>query len=181
MNTMTSETKLYDSKADTEDHIRKVAENMLDVRMLLGFRARIHDESKLRSPEKEIFDKVTPKLRGLTYGSEEYEASLEAMKPALDHHYKHNSHHPEHYIDGVNGMCLIDLIEMLCDWKAATERHADGSLAKSLVINQRRFNIDEQLQSILINTAHRLGWAKAADVAKAKKNMEPIPVTEQTK
>lgn len=177
---MNTDNKPYDSKADTEDHIRKVAENMLDVRMLLGFRARIHDKSKLESPEKEIFDKVTPKLRGITYGSEEYKASLAEMKPALDHHYRHNSHHPEHYGEnGISGMCLLDLIEMLCDWQAATERHADGNLAKSLVINQRRFNIDDQLQAILINTAHRLGWVKPAHVADALS--ATIPVTEQKK
>jgi hypothetical protein len=44
------------------------------------------------------------------------------MKPAIQHHYKANSHHPEFYDNGVEGMSLFDVLEMLLDWKAATER-----------------------------------------------------------
>jgi len=40
---------------------------------------------------------MTPKLAGSTYGSEEYKAFLGQMKPALDHHYAVNDHHPEHF------------------------------------------------------------------------------------
>lgn len=59
---------------------------------------------------------------------------------------------------GVAGMSLLDLIEMFCDWKAATERHADGDLAKSIEINAKRFKLDPQLVSILLNTKRELGW-----------------------
>ncbi len=59
---------------------------------------------------------------------------------------------------GINGMSLLDLIEMLCDWKAAGERHADGSMERSLTINRERFKISPQLQSILENTAREMGW-----------------------
>ncbi len=55
-------------------------------------------------------------------------------------------------------MNLIDIFEMLADWKAATERHDDGSLGRSLTIQASRFNISPQLQSILYNTARDLGW-----------------------
>ena len=71
----------------------------------------------------------------------------------LDHHYKHNPHHPEHHEAGVNGMTLIDLVEMFCDWLAAVERHADGDIFKSIEINTKRFNLSQQLVDILINTA----------------------------
>ena len=148
----------YDSTNDTKEHITKVQENMEMFLMLLKFRAEIHDASKLKSPEKEIFDTVTPRLQKLTYGSEEYKASLAEMKPALEHHYANNPHHPEYHSNGINGMNLIDLVEMLCDWKAATERHDDGDISKSLEINQSRFQISDQLQSILQNTVVALGW-----------------------
>jgi hypothetical protein len=59
---------------------------------------------------------------------------------------------------GIDGMSLLDLIEMLCDWKAAGERHADGSMSRSLQINKERFQVSPQLQSILENTARELGW-----------------------
>jgi len=45
------------------------------------------------------------------------------MKPAIEHHYKNNRHHPEHFNNGIDEMNLVDLIELLCDWKAASERN----------------------------------------------------------
>ncbi len=121
-------------------------------------RANEHDASKLVSPEKEVFDYATPRLAGCTYGSEEYKGFLVELKPALDHHYAVNSHHPEHYKSGIQGMSLLDIIEMLCDWKAAGERHNDGSMVKSLHINRKRFDISEPLDTILENTAREMGW-----------------------
>lgn len=153
--------ELYDSRQDTLDHISKVQGHLLDVELDLRLRMRIHDASKLQSPEKEVFDSVTPKLKALTYGSDEYKAALAEMGDALKHHYEHNSHHPEHFIDGVNDMTLVDIIEMLCDWKAASERHANGDFAESLRINRERFHISNQLYSILLNTAIEKGWIQA--------------------
>lgn len=75
------------------------------------------------------------------------------MKPALEHHYANYRHHPEHFVDGVNDMNLIDLVEMICDWKASTLRHNDGNLLKSIEINAQRFGMSEQLTQILVNTA----------------------------
>jgi hypothetical protein len=107
-----------------------------------------------------VFDEYTPKLKRSTYGSDEYKGFLEAMGPALDHHYDVNRHHPEHFEQGIGGMNLIDLIEMMADWKAATERHEDGDLERSLRINQERFGISDQLVAILRNTAIDQGWLR---------------------
>lgn len=151
-----------DSTQETEAHIKRVVDLLTDCLDNIAKRQDAHDASKLESPEKECFDEVTGVLRGLTYGSDEYKAQLAKLKPALDHHYAHNSHHPEHYGNGIDGMSLLDLIEMLCDWKAAGERHADGSMSWSLMVNQSRFKISDQLQSILQNTAIELGWMKSS-------------------
>ena len=148
----------YDSTADTRKHIDKVRSNIELVRALLAHRGTVHDASKLQSPEKEAFDEVTPLLRGTTYGSEEYKANLRRIKPAIDHHQKNNSHHPEFYENGIDGMSLLDLIEMFCDWKAATERHADGDIKRSIAINKDRFAMSPQLASILENTRRELHW-----------------------
>ena len=148
----------YDSTPDTVDHVLRVQDLLGEVYANLAKRAARHDRSKLLSPEKEIFDVYTPKLKELTYGSDEYRAALAGMKPALDHHYAKNSHHPEHFADGINGMSLLDLIEMLADWKAATERHEDGDLRQSIVLNRDRFSIDSQLLDIIWNTVYELGW-----------------------
>lgn len=144
--------KAYDSTKDTLLHIRRVSELLHSVIADFAERASKHDASKLESPEKELFDQYTPLLKQTTYGSTEYENYLKELKVALDHHYQNNSHHPEHHIQGIYGMNLFDLLEMLVDWKAATERHADGSMEKSLDINVGRFHISHELYWILKNT-----------------------------
>lgn len=147
----------YDSGPETIEHIRQVAERLKNVCTELRDRGQFHDASKLGPDEKPIFDRVTPKLKGLVYGTDEYRASLKELGPALDHHYAVNSHHPEHYGAGVAGMDLLDLIEMYCDWAAATLRTKDGDMSKGLEINAERFKIEPQLASILRNTWTRHG------------------------
>jgi hypothetical protein len=149
---MNEQTTTVDSRVQTYMHIHDVQQLLaLVIGDLLG-RQMVHDLSKLCDPEVSVFDEFTPKLAGTTYGSEEYKSFLVAMKPALDHHYAANSHHPEHYTNGIRGMSLLDLIEMLCDWKAATGRHADGDIRKSIEINQKRFGYSDELKQILLNT-----------------------------
>lgn len=143
---------------DTEVHIENVKGYMQNIMDLIYERSMKHDASKLQDPELSIFTEYTPKLANTTYGSEEYKEHLKGMQVALDHHYASNSHHPEHYDNGVNDMDLLDIVEMLCDWKAATERHNDGDIMKSLEINKTRFNIDDQLFAILENTVKRMEW-----------------------
>jgi len=150
----------YDSKVDTLLHIKRVAELLTNAATELIKRANVHDNSKLESPEKELFDEYTPKLKDSTYGSEEYKGFLKELKVALDHHYAFNSHHPEHYEMGIDEMDLFDVIEMFFDWKAATERHADGDIYKSIDINKDRFSMSTQLAEIFHNTARKLGYKK---------------------
>jgi Family of unknown function (DUF5662) len=149
---------MEDSTVATLKHSRRVDELLLELMWEIGLRVTKHDESKLSSEEKDVFDEYSPKLKACTYGSEEYYGYLEAMKPALEHHYANNRHHPEHFSNCVSGMTLVDLIEMLSDWKAATERHEDGNLERSLEIQRDRFGLSDQLYSILRNTAAEAGW-----------------------
>lgn len=148
----------HDSRADTLLHIRRVATLLHRAAGELLARADRHDASKLEDPERAIFDEYTPKLAGMTYGSDEYREALAAMKPALDHHYAHNSHHPEHHAEGAQGMDLFDVLEMLLDWKAATERHHDGDIARSIEVNRDRFRLEPGQVAWLRNTARNLGW-----------------------
>ena len=149
----------YDSTADTKRHIRRVRRLLRECIGDLKQRAIDHDRSKLEEPEKSVFDRVTPQLAGSTYGSEEYSAFLADMKPALDHHYAENDHHPEHFADGIHGMDLIQLLEMVCDWKAASERHANGDILRSIEINAKRFGYSPELEGVLRRTAERLADA----------------------
>lgn len=178
----------YDSTKDTMQHIENVQAFLGEIQANIAIRSLLHDRSKLQSPEKEMFDEFTPKLCALTYGSMAYRQALVDMGPALEHHYVNNTHHPEHYgyaecdlcfthhprdhegrcntcqhgtftlRPDVSKMTLLDVLEMLADWRAAGMRHADGDFAKSLEINQARFEIPDYLQQMLIATAKELGW-----------------------
>lgn len=137
---------------DTLQHIGRVREFIFRCTDALIIRAADHDKSKTEPPEAEVFDDYCKKLKGLVYGSDEYKAVLKEMKPCVDHHYSLNRHHPEHFPNGIQGMSLIDILEMLCDWRAACERHATGDIRKSVEINQKRFGYSDELKQVLLNT-----------------------------
>lgn len=138
---------------DTIKHIENVRHFIKLITDKLTIRGINHDKPKLESPEVEIFTEYTPKLAASTYGSPEYNEFLAEMRIALEHHYSNCRHHPEHFSKGINDMNLVDIVEMLCDWKAASMRHNDGNLLKSIEINAKRFGYDDQLKQIFINTA----------------------------
>jgi len=156
----------FDSTGDTLRHSLRVGALMGEAIKELVDRSVRHDLSKTEPPELEVFNEFTPRLRCTTYGTPEYRANLEAMGEALRHHYEVNRHHPEHFADGVGGMTLVDLVEMLADWKAASERHADGCLRASLDVQRVRFGIDAQLWRVLVNTAEWFGWLDGAPAAR---------------
>jgi hypothetical protein len=181
---------------DTMRHIERVRNLLNKIVTDLLRRGEEHDQSKLESPEVEIFAEFTPKLAAMTYGSPEFNECKANMRVALEHHYAKNAHHPEHYPENntseyktlmydinclekddylptatrtrlidklksdaesikssVNNMTLLDVIEMLVDWKASSERHHDGNILKSIEINATRFGMSPQLVHIFENTA----------------------------
>jgi hypothetical protein len=157
-NKMTTEEIEFEN--ETRKHQQRVAYFMSLLARKIIKRANTHDASKLQSPERELFCKTTAKLKGLTYGSDEYKKSLEELGPALSHHYSYNGHHPEYFrlncYETVHGMVgamdIVDLLEMICDWLAATDRHADGDISKSIQINRKRFNFSDDVVGILEQT-----------------------------
>ncbi len=149
--------KNYDCRKDTEKHIKRVGFYLKKCRVEIAKRAKKHDYDKIHNKiEKKLFDEYTPKLKNCTYGSDEYKTFLKGLKEGLDIHYSNNRHHPEFFENGIQGMNLIDLLEMICDWKAASERHNDGDIYKSLEINQKRFGYSNELKLILKNTVNFL-------------------------
>jgi hypothetical protein len=137
----------------TVEHIALVQRLLLSAQIELARRIVTHDQSKLHSPEWEMYREIIPKLESVPYGSDEYEAlRREMLDGALKHHFEHNRHHAEHFENGIDGMNLFDVLEMLIDWMAVTSLRTDGDIAKSIEINQKRFGISPQLKQILINT-----------------------------
>lgn len=144
------------SNMETVQHIHKVRELLYTMIGELDERARLHDLSKLESPEQEIFGANFKELANVEYGSIEYTAMKVKVQPAIEHHYANNRHHPEHHKNGINDMNLIDLCELLCDWNASSKRNKNGNIRKSIDINAERYNIGEQLRGILENTVKEL-------------------------
>ena len=119
-------------------------------------RALVHDASKLGRTESIYFAKAN-RLRDMEYGSLTYQANLkDCLGPALDHHYRNNPHHPEHF-GNIDQMSPLDLIEMLADWKAAGRRHRTGSMEKSLDVNKARFEMEEGMEKGLRRDAYEIG------------------------
>lgn len=143
-------------KDDTWRHIHRVQHFMLVAAVQLLERAHQHDQSKLESPEAELFAEWTPKLAAVTYGSPEYDAFRKELAVALNHHYANNRHHPEHWKNGIEDMNLLDILEMFCDWMAASERHNDGNIRKSIEINAPRFDMSPQLRRLFENTVEAI-------------------------
>ena len=152
---------MSESKYKTMRHIETVR-NFIDcvIRELLS-RQEQHDQSKLQQPEVDVFEIYTAKLRDCIYASDEYKKYMEEMKPAIDHHHTCNRHHPEYFVDSIRGMDLVDLIEMLCDWKSATMRHNTGDIYKSLELNQKRFGYSDDIKRLLKNT---VDWLEQQNV-----------------
>jgi hypothetical protein len=144
------------TNAETLVHIHNVNQLLHQVSINLLRRAENHDKTKLGGMELSTFVEYTPKLKTMEYNSDEYKECLKNMAPALDNHYKNNSHHPEHFENGIDGMSLLDILEMVIDWKAATLRTKNGDILKSLEIQKERFNISDQLYDIILNTINEL-------------------------
>jgi hypothetical protein len=139
-------------RARTLEHIQRVQFYLHKFSKKMMDRAESHDKSKLGEPEARAFVLVGERLRGLEYGSDEYQESLRDLAPALEHHYANNRHHPEHFKNGIADMNLLDLVEMFCDWKASSERQNSGNLRKTLEENGKRFQMDPMLVRILENS-----------------------------
>jgi hypothetical protein len=122
----------------------------------LFFRSFSHDWSKYSWIEAKGFATTIFDLKNSTYGSNEYKALLDKLKPSLNHHYKKNKHHPEYWKNGINGMSITNKIEMVIDWRSATRRHANGNIFESININQKRFGYSDEDKYFFIEIAEYL-------------------------
>jgi hypothetical protein len=151
---MDTANNLTDEQKHIVEHITNVMENIFIIKRELSLRAKVHDKSKLMSPEIEYLEQLPPKKDRPIFGTEEYDEVSEQLSPALKHHYKVNRHHPQYFENGINDMTIVDIIEMFCDWMASAEDHeTNGNIYRSIKICSKKFGICEQLMLIFRNTA----------------------------
>lgn len=150
---MNEDLLMHDS--ETLKHVNEVRANIWNLITELDRRAQHHDATKFEEPERSVFAANTPKLAKTEYGTPAYDELLKEVKVAIDHHYSKNTHHPEHWPNGIEDMDLLDVVEMLCDWAAAVKRNKNGNVHKSIQHNKDRFGISPQLTKIMENTVNR--------------------------
>lgn len=115
-----------------------------------------HDDSKLQDPELSFRVKFEFPYPGAPFGSKEYDENIKALEPGLKTHYKENLHHPEHFENGIRGMTLIDIVEMLCDWVAASNRKSGSPMEESVEFLADKYSFSEDLKDIFLNTIQYL-------------------------
>ena len=121
--------------------LRTLAREMLN-------RADAHDLSKLGPDEfggMIAIDRIADKC-GLN--SPEYMAALSGG--AIQLHVSRHSHHPEYHVSGVQNMSLLDIVEMVCDWKAANVLRGHPEWNESVRMMSERLGLSSE-QIYLIN------------------------------
>lgn len=127
----------------TTKHKLQVMRFMLRVCFRILKRAWVHDFSKYSRHEAPYFAAAAD-TKNIKYDSPEYKESLKQLEVALAHHYERNSHHPQHHENGIKDMHPLDIVEMLCDWKASTLRYKGGDIKESVRLNKARFGYSEE-------------------------------------
>lgn len=148
----------FDFLCDTILHVSEVQENLEIIASELRKRGFAHDRTKFQAIEFDAFVSTRNQFKKANYGSKEYQECVDAVKPAVDHHYQNNRHHTGYHINGVNDMTLIDVVEMICDWQAAARRSPDKKFEDTLDYAFKKYKIDDQLKGIIINTLKALDW-----------------------
>lgn len=145
---------MTNTENETRSHIHRVQELMYRLVNLLLERCETHDKSKLSEPEKSGFEKMDSEPY-YPYGSQEYFDKLERYAPILEHHYKLNPHHPEHYSGFIAEMDLLDILEMVCDWASRRGGLCENEMISLVEQQSERFSIPSELSNILLNTMQR--------------------------
>lgn len=145
---------------DTRLHILNVQKQMSKAIEELTKRSYNHDASKYDVEESHTYARVVPMFKGKVYGTPEHKAVGDLLGDAWNHHEQNNDHHTGFHANGVIDMNLMSIIEMLCDWKAVSLRDPNQDFSKSCEMNCKKYGMDVQLQSVVINTAKSLGMFK---------------------
>lgn len=140
------------TKEYTLRHIDSVRAKIFKVVDELTQRAKFHDSSKLREPELSLWRKMDDEPK-YPYGSSKYKEKMKKFGKVFRIHYKENRHHPEHFLNGVLDMTLVDLTEMLCDWLSYKKFYSVREIIELMDRQCERFHYGEETRSLLTNTA----------------------------
>jgi Family of unknown function (DUF5662) len=155
---------------DYIQHIQWLMEGMCWIQSQLMLRMLTHDRTKIEADELDAYAEIVPHFKDFEYGTEEHEAHGNKLEGAWTHHTSHNKHHVEHFEQGMVDMTLIDIIEMVCDWRAASLRSGSFDYKRSLEIAKKSNSIPSMLAQIIENTC-RVMDEQCQEVPKSQKGL----------
>ena len=158
----------FDFLCDIILHVGEVQENIEEFTSELKKRGLAHDRTKFLALEFDAFVSTREDFKRANYGSEEYKRCVDEAHGAVVHHHENNRHHTHYHKNGIDDMNMIDIIEMVCDWKAASRRSPDMDFAGSIDHAFKKYGVGKQLGRILKNTFEQLGWIKPGEPTTAK-------------
>ena len=150
----------FDFLCDTILHVSEVNENLETVASELRKRGAAHDRTKFTAIEFDAFVSTRSDFKKANYGTREYQECVDKVSHAVEHHHANNRHHTGFHKNGINDMTLIDIVEMLADWKAAERRSPDRELHDTIDYALKKYGVGDQLGSVIKNTLLSLGWMK---------------------
>lgn len=107
---------------------------------LLMQRAIVHDNSKILN--KDEFRALTGIINDKSCLKDASSKLSQFKQDAIELHWKHNAHHPEHFKD-VKEMSKIDKMEMACDWYARAIQYKTNFLEFVEKRQEDRFHFPE--------------------------------------
>jgi hypothetical protein len=145
----------FDRVKQLIDHKEEVKTLGYFVADLIREDAESHDDSKFNIDELSEAVRNSKRLKGLEYGSPEFEEELQLIIDEGVLHYERNDHHIEGNPNGVADMDLISLLIALCDWLSACNAYG-GNIDESIEIARRRFGFSPEVASLMRNTVTRM-------------------------
>lgn len=149
--------EFYESVINHKEKVKKLISNMST---LLWKRGDSHDDSKLEEPEFSGYAENFISEEKRDPESEEYQECREKLEETITIHHRKNRHHPEFFGNGIKGMTLIDICELLCDWVATTRIQDKGNLRITIERNREKYKFSKELEQILLNTLELLDTMK---------------------
>lgn len=107
---------------------------------MLRERAIIHDESKISCVEELM---ALSRIINDKSSLRDADKQLSIIKQdAIRLHWKHNSHHPEHFATAMD-MSKLDIMEMCCDWHARSTQYKTNFLEFVKKQQENRFHFPD--------------------------------------
>lgn len=101
------------------------------------------------SSEYNLYKEAVYAMKGLEFGTPEYNKVRPLLDQGFKLHSEVNPHHPEYYDNGVNDMDLLVFAEMIIDWCAAAIARGFKFKMSSVDNHAKRFNMDDEVLDII--------------------------------